>query len=418
MDKQCSQFSPRNIGRNNPEKFISVGWPAIVFALYLSAGQFKGDPRLNWIPADITLLFAVLTFLLLFATFALWKPTINGAILWVLALYFAFVMSGLNTEWTPYASEKFNRFITLTLLSSVTPFVLFKNWDEIRKLFNAIIIIGVLITIDALSIFVQNMGHWTAESRLTATASNTIELGRYAGMVGIYVILRAAQRSAFIFFLSVVALIVIIGVMLGSGSRGPILGVIIALSTAFFIFHRGDAKVVVRILFLVAAVVVFLSMATAVLPARSVQRIEMFFSSDGFAQSSDNSSVILRENALRVAIENINDHPMGIGVGGFERITRTHSREMVYPHNIILEILMENGWITGLFFIALMLITLHRSASTALTEKTVEAQVVFSLIIFFFINALVSGDLNDNRFLFALISITLAAYHGRNHIHN
>jgi O-antigen ligase len=394
-------------------KFLNVGWPAFSLAMFLVAGNLKSSPTFKAIPVDLTAAFAGLTLVLCVGVYLMRRPSINPTIGWVFLLYLCFIVTGFYTEWTPYATEKFVRFVTLTLLSFIAPFILFTTWPEIGRLINAIVIIALIITFDGLGMLMENFGHWNAESRLTASGDNTIALARYAGMVGINLVLRAADRSNMKFVISLMGVIAVIGVMLGTGSRGPILSALISLFLSFFFFYRQNMRVVARVFLMIGGIIVFLAAGSNLLPGRSMQRIEMFFSSEGLTTRHENESVLERENAIAVSVEKIRTSPMGIGVGGFERITRTHGRAMVYPHNLLLELLMENGWITGMIFLTIILIALRRFIVIALKENCLEARVAFCLILFYFINSLVSGDLNDNRYLYLFISIGLAVPYGK-----
>jgi O-antigen ligase len=77
-----------------------------------------------------------------------------------------------------------------------------------------------------------------------------------------------------------------------------------------------------------------------------------------------------------------------------------------YPHNIFLEIGTEGGWLVLAFFAWIVFKAFKRARMSSIT---LEGQLIFALLSFFILNALVSGDLNDNRLLFVTLSLALTA---------
>lgn len=79
-----------------------------------------------------------------------------------------------------------------------------------------------------------------------------------------------------------------------------------------------------------------------------------------------------------------------------------------YPHNIVLEILVELGMagfvllvIVGVFGLVSALWTMHGGAHSV-------GWLMLGLTAFMFANALISGDINDNRYLFAYLGLLVA----------
>src|SRR5690606_15522010 len=88
--------------------------------------------------------------------------------------------------------------------------------------------------------------------------------------------------------------------------------------------------------------------------------------------------------------------------------------------NIALEIVIEAGWLAGAAFLALIAVLVHRSLralynAPAATGGGVAADLllVFAGLTYWLICAAFSGDVNDNRPLWALIGMTLAALASR-----
>lgn len=96
---------------------------------------------------------------------------------------------------------------------------------------------------------------------------------------------------------------------------------------------------------------------------------------------------------------------LGNGVGSFS-IEYIGIDRREYAHNIILELLSEIGLLGFLVFAALILFGVLRVVNYSRNNVlSVEQKCVILASIFLFVNANVSGDLNDNRSLFTFISL-------------
>jgi O-antigen ligase len=123
------------------------------------------------------------------------------------------------------------------------------------------------------------------------------------------------------------------------------------------------------------------------------------------ADTSTQARLQLYGSALDAALT----HPEGIGWGNLW----THipawalldSGYRQYPHNLLIEVITEAGWLAGIALVVVLVAALRR-ARWHMTSAT--GRAVFALLMFFLLNAMVSGDINDNRFFFALVAIALA----------
>jgi O-antigen ligase len=136
------------------------------------------------------------------------------------------------------------------------------------------------------------------------------------------------------------------------------------------------------------------------LPKASVDRILDFIS------RRYDSSAQERVLAGSVALDEIGTAPLGLGIGGFAQIYNFGSvTDRVYPHNIVLEIAVEEGWVIGLFFVFVVLMALVQGYRCANVEPSMRP--FFAIFIYALCNSLVSGDMNDNRIVYALMCIAL-----------
>src|SRR3546814_9212614 len=91
----------------------------------------------------------------------------------------------------------------------------------------------------------------------------------------------------------------------------------------------------------------------------------------------------------------------------------------LHPHNIIQEIAVDAGWLAAAAFVILIgaigVLTI-RASFRALADATdpcpIRTLVVFAALSYWFWCAAFSGDVNDNRPLWAMIGMALAAQAG------
>jgi O-antigen ligase len=87
-----------------------------------------------------------------------------------------------------------------------------------------------------------------------------------------------------------------------------------------------------------------------------------------------------------------------VGVGGFDRYAPL---ELHYPHNLLLEVGSELGWIP--LFSLVVLLTWSVIVVVRILRREYAWHTLFLSLVFMsaLMNAMVSGDLNDNRVLYA-----------------
>ncbi|MFM1651931.1 O-antigen ligase family protein [Brevibacillus sp. B_LB10_24] len=383
---------------------------ALIFAGFLLAGNFKADPRLSWLPVDLTLLFALLTAACTAAAFVKNNCRIPRQLFWMLALYLLFALPLFGLDGSDDAGEKVLKLFTFTLLASVAPFFLFKEKAEIRTLFHMLTAFGLMLGLDAiLSSFADGELRITSEhaTGMTAFGANTIGLGRAVGTALLWIaILGLEGRLGPIKTLGFLCFSLV--VLIGSGSRGPILAAAAGLGLLALLFYWKRGTLLLRfagVLLVLAAVGAY---SVTVAPATATERVQQLL------QGKIDNSEAMRLQAYQLSWDVIKETPAGIGWGGFtSRINLWFGASRQYPHNLILEILLEGGWLQGFFLCGLVLYAFIRMYRQGILRSSYEARTLFVLLFFFFANAMVSGDINDNKILFATLALTLG-YGGEN----
>src|SRR3546814_15452685 len=98
------------------------------------------------------------------------------------------------------------------------------------------------------------------------------------------------------------------------------------------------------------------------------------------------------------------------------QVVHAEGNLLLHPHNIILEIAVEAGWLAAAAFVILIgaigVLTI-RASFRALADPTdpcpIRTLVVFAALSYWFWFAAFSGDVNDTRPLWAMLGMALAA---------
>ncbi|MDR3671656.1 MAG: O-antigen ligase family protein [Holophaga sp.] len=365
----------------------------LVLAAFLFAGDLKADPRLAWVPVDLTLLTGAVLTLVLLVRFlrgarlrSLGGPALLGA--WFLS----FVPGLFQAARTPYGFQKILTIFTFTLLSALAPMLLVDRDGDRVKVVNAMACFCFAITLGGL------LGGAQDAQRLQAFGAGTISLGRATGLLFTYAAIQLAGEAplpALSFGIMVLA-----GVAATfAGSRGPILAALVALALVFGAGRLRSRRAATRLLCAAGLFLAVLGSSLSLAPKGSLARVQAFF------QGQYGESEGYRVNALHDSWQLIGQAPWGVGWGGFATyVDPDRGVPRQYPHNLLAETTLESGWICGAVTLAVLATALVAGWSRSWLPG---GRVVFAGTVFYLINAMVSGDLNDNRPLFMFVGSAL-----------
>lgn len=381
------------------KRFINLKLPvdikSVVMALFLSAGSLKSEAVVGALPIDLTLMMAIILVILVVVNLARNSERVPRAVYKIFVLFLLFLIPVLWTGSTPYAEEKVIRLFTLTLLCTIAALILFRTLGDLRRFLNAMFGVSVLVVIDGL------IEMWMKPDllRLTVEATTTIALGMYAGIASLWVFLLTMEAGRWHKALILLQIPIMI-IMIAAGSRGPLVSFVVSIFLILLIY-KFRTKVIFMGLALVCGLIVLILYATQFidLPMSSVVRITEFLSGDVVDES--------RQSYLSMAFPYLLYAPQGIGWGGFGIINGESERFFV--HNLVVEIFLEAGWPAGFFFIWMLLTALRRVIRIAVHSRQTELVGIAALFIFMIILALVSGEINDSRWLFVLLPLAFTA---------
>ncbi len=370
-----------------------------MLVLLLQAGAIKASPFFAGLPVDLTLLAALIVLAALLMVWLQDRLRLPPGSGWMLILFVAFVPGIFLSDGNVYGAEKILRFFTLTLLCAVSPLFFVRSERTRRTFLVAIVVFGITFGILALvdpGVVVQGSG------RLTLEGSDPIAAGRAAGAALVVLLVVLFRRKAWWAIGGAISLFLTI-VMFQSGSRGPLLAAGIALVMAGLLSPGTGLRRMMRPIVLICALGLFVWYGLRVAPELAARRIADLATIAGDA--SVQQRLLLYDETLSTIIRT----PEGIGWGDlYEYLnpgTALDSGWIQYPHNIMLEVVSEGGWLAGAALLGILVAALRRAYQGV---STTTGLAIFALLLFSALNAMVSGDINGNRLLFTLLSVCLA----------
>lgn len=355
-----------------------------VIVLLLYAGYIKESSAFRWVPADLTLMAAGLVIVGVVARLFTqkWVPKEVGPILGLFMVFSpALFWSAQNTS---YGADKTGRLFTITLLCGLASVVLISSMRRVWWFLWWTVCFAVLMAL--LARFDPSTQH--LYGRLAAEGSNTIAIGRAVG-AGIVCLagLLLAKRTRW--WLAIPVCLFLALSLLGSGSRGPSVGVVAALISLSWL-RQGRHRI--RDTVLTATFLILAGWwALGRVNSFAVNRLSLLFADDQGDSIQARSAIFAKTLGVTLST------PQGLGWGDLEQVLSPSAK---YPHNVLLEVFAEGGWLAGIALLCVMVIAIRRSRVVA---------PILGLLVFWTVNTFVSGDLNDNRALFALIGVALVA---------
>jgi O-antigen ligase len=380
------------------------------FALFMFAGSFKSDARFSVGPINLTFLFLMVTiawFIILMAKRRIRITWTSAALLMSWVAIITFSLSGLT--WTPsvsYGKTKLALMATLGTWSlCVGTFCIGPDRKRVVRFLSAALVLSIWMSFEtAIAFFFSGL-----RGNLNILGTNYLSIGRVIGIgatAALWLLVYHARSSPVkavlfvIFCFQMMALSVL-------GGRGPLLSAAFTVLLTWYltIEMRSDFRLkrVVRtrvFFFLVIGVflfVVFLPQAQGIL--RTVSRLSAIIG------AGENSSVGMRKSLYLTALRLWLAHPLlGCGIGSFPVLAGLGDIR-AYPHNIILELLIELGLVGLVLFGLLACIPMYALLQRRRLRRESVVVVVWLLFVYMMLNAMVSGDLTDNRFLFFVIGL-------------
>jgi O-antigen ligase len=380
-----------------------------VFLWFLISVNYKSDPAFAWVPIDLTIAFfglGVLMGLVIVYREGLYLPGLTVVSLMV--VFIAWVM--LTALWTPselYAREKLLKLATLSLWSVIATAMIMANRPErVRRFLVLVLVVGTAASL-------YGIVRYATADRFALSSSfrleNYIAQSRFFGMAAVVAFAAWLQTSPFSKrgVALTAAFVMCCSGLLVASARGPTLAVAAAILLPLVLSLRVAQRRLLVGKALVASIVLSVAMAAMLLQVAeeysvdlpTLQRFNVWLDDGTMGRSASE-----RAQEWSASWDFWLKQPLfGSGVGSWP--IRYFGLDLArYPHNLILEVLVEFG-LVGLFLLAAVAVAALRRISVRRLRQDPVLMCVAMLCVVTFLAAATSEDITGNRNVFAMFGL-------------
>jgi O-antigen ligase len=373
---------------------VLLRYPELALALYVVAGDIKGDDRVaSLAPVDLTL--ALGAILLAGIAFNLLRGKRIAPMPPAYLLFVALVaLMTASLAYTPVFGgglEKLARFLTVTGIVIVAPFFVLGTPQAMKRFL-------LSFGIAAFAICAWSLSGLGGAGRLATPSNNTIGLGHIAGALTLLIWFAVIPRYSYPRRMFAYALLAVpVVALIGSGSRGPVIACGIAILISLLFDRR-------RWLDLGSLTALgFGALPFVRIPGSALEYLGTLFGARNFA-----ALLAFRGDLLGYGWRLLEQHPLlGAGLGGF-RYDSPNPALYKWPHDIFLEIACELGIPAGLIAGAIFVCALReaiRQLRNRLSPHFLLSQLAAALLLAGVVNAMSSGDINSDRLTWLFLSL-------------
>jgi len=288
----------------------------------------------------------------------------------------------------PYSRVKVTTFAAVTLPLYFAARMLPTHVSETR-LPRYLMAIGLYVQLTGM-IFGTWSGDWGGVRLVQGAGAHYLSMGYVAGSTSVMLWVSQYESKSPVarFFLRMMFAFSIVVVLL-SAARGALVAVILCMLLYGFLARKLNRYTAISVLFLMVLIAVV---------AKSPIITPMVVRFASLAVESGTFGMGTRGPLFDAAIRAIGSVPTGVGTGNFASLVGTAGRD--YPHNILLEVGAENGWIALAAIFSLLAKNAHEAVSMIQHERGTRIALLFC---FALVSAMLSGDINDHRLLWVAI---------------
>ena len=415
-----------------PLGLIILWWlinnPAIALMILSLTAIIKGH-LINYFPVieivDITVIATLIIWLGLVKILleGNWKlPSEQKSIVYLFLIFGLLLgISYIYTVSPDYGFRKILRFNTFAVTMFISPLLIIKSPADSKRLlsyfyFLLVIIIGFMLLQFVYFLkwgdFAIVLAYW---NRISIPGANPIQVSRYlaigaAMMIALLIRNKPSQSLHYFAILFVILLSIIL-----SGSRGPLVSIIIGSIVYAILYERKHSSRIFGYGILAIGTIITLLL---LLPESLTQR---------FFDISQGSVIMTQQGVRRIStiatrfefwsmslqawFSSITSFFIGLGAGSFSSLFIWRDWRW-YPHNLFFEIIAELGLI-GLVIGVLFIIKSYQIINKGIQRGsfTDHSALWVAGTVVMFIAAQFSGDINDNRILWMFIGISIASTH-------
>jgi len=373
---------------------VLLRYPELALALYVVAGDVKGDDRIAaFLPMDLTLALGAVLVCGMALNFLRRKR-----ILPMPAAYFLFIplvaLMAASLSYTPMPDaglEKFERFLTVTGIVIVAPFFVLGSSRQMKRFLFGFAAVAFAICAYSLS----GLG---GSERLVTPSDNTIGLGHIACALILLIWFGVIPRCSFPQRMLTYGLLAVPAMALvGSGSRGSAIACALVILLGFFF----NPSLLVDLGCMAALGLAALPFAH--IPESSFEYLGTLFGGQGVSALLD-----FRSDLLGTGWKLLQQHPLiGAGLDGF-RYNSPNAGLYKWPHNIFLEVACEMGIPVGLIVCVLFGSAIReawRQIKDRVSPYFTLSQLAAALLVIGIVNAANTGDINSDRTTWLFMSL-------------
>ena len=408
--------------------WMLINNPAIALMILSLTAIIKGY-LINYFPVieivDITVIATLIIWLGLVKILleGNWKlPSEQKSIVYLFLIFGLLLgISYIYTASPDYGFRKILRFNTFAVTMFISPLLIIKSPADSKRLlsyfyFLLVIIIGIMLLQFVYFLkwgdFAIVLAYW---NRISIPGANPIQVSRYlaigaAMMIALLIRNKPSQSLHYFAILFVILLSIIL-----SGSRGPLVSIIIGSIVYAILYERKHSSRIFGYGILAIGTIITLLL---LLPESLTQR---------FFDISQGSVIMTQQGVRRIStiatrfefwsmslqawFSSITSFFIGLGAGSFSSLFIWRDWRW-YPHNLFFEIIAELGLI-GLVIGVLFIIKSYQIINKGIQRGsfTDHSALWVAGTVVMFIAAQFSGDINDNRILWMFIGISIASTH-------
>lgn len=373
--------------------------PQVALAVFLFAGAFTLGTA---VAVDVGLLLGAVLWVVVIAGLVSGRERPAPRALWLVAPIAVLVLLGAAFTLRPeYGVPKALRFVTLGTLAAVGTYALVRTPEQMRRFHTAVTAIAAALAASGVMLALV-LGVTHVSGRFQSFGGGPITLARAAGigLAGALVSFAFERRS---WWWTLPAAGACLYALFGAGSRGPFVAFLaVAAVMVVLVIVRAHLPLPGVIAGLLGAGAVT-AVAWPYLPVTLTGRMELLFS------GQLDLSLLGRIDAITTALGLWRAAPLlGVGTGSFAAFD-----QLLYPHNLVIELLAENGIVAAACMLGFMIAAALAALAWAYVDWTPEAVFIAAVALFAMLNSMISGDVNDNQMLFAFGTLALVGWQRR-----
>src|SRR5215831_12229200 len=314
---------------------LLMRYPEIALGLFFLVGLVKGDPSLSSTPVDLTVLVGVTVQFAVCYRIFIKRQTLHfpPEYFFYVPLLGIMVLSLLYAPNLTGALDKLLRFVCLTGIGIVAPFVLFDDLRKITRFFSVLILGGIAIGINSLTML-------GGQERMVSPSGLNTELGAASAVALILIWGLIFPRLSLVRRLFLYPVLGLLGVaLIGSGGRFANVAAALCVLIGAFLYRKLFWDL------LIVGGLGILALPFFWIPQASFDYLRSVL--------HPSQAMGTRNDLMWLGVRMFSEHPIfGVGAQGF-RYLSPNPLTYNYPHNLFLELGSEMGIVAALAFLAL-----------------------------------------------------------------